>query len=59
LGGWDQEASRPAQANSARDPVSKISRAKVNWRYGSSSRAFAWQAWSWVQTLIPYKKKIN
>jgi hypothetical protein len=48
LRGWNQEDhdSRPAQANSSWDPISKITRAKWTWRCGSSSRAPALQVWS-------------
>jgi hypothetical protein len=38
LAGWHQEdrASRPTWANTSPDPISKITRAKMNWRCGSS-----------------------
>jgi hypothetical protein len=40
LGGWDWEdcSSRPAQANSLRDPHLQNNQTKMDWRYGSSSK---------------------
>jgi hypothetical protein len=48
LEGWDQEdhSLRPAQANSSRDSISKISEEKIDWRYSSSSGVPALQACS-------------
>jgi hypothetical protein len=63
LGGWDQEDwdLRPAQANSSQDPIATITRAKMNWRCGSSSNAPALQARSTgfkPQSYHQKKKKV-
>jgi hypothetical protein len=48
LGDWDQEdsGSRSAQTNSSQDPYLQNNQGKMNWRYSSSSRVPALQAWS-------------
>jgi hypothetical protein len=55
-GGTDQEdhGSKPAQANSSRDPISKIPNTKQGWWIDSSGRA---SMRPWVQTPAPQKKK--
>jgi hypothetical protein len=51
-GGRDQEehGSKPAQPNSSRDPISKISIVKKGWRNGSRHRP-------WVQAPVPKERK--
>jgi hypothetical protein len=41
LGGqdWEDHSSMSAQDNSSQDPISKITRAKMDWMCGSSGRA--------------------
>jgi hypothetical protein len=42
----EDQGSRPAPANSSQDPISKMTRAKLDWRCGSSGRAPALQVQS-------------
>jgi hypothetical protein len=52
LASWEAEirrithSSRSAWANSSQDPVSKITRKKMDWRHDSSSRESTLQTWS-------------
>jgi hypothetical protein len=51
-GGRDQkdQDSKPAWANSLKDPISEIPNTKKGWQSGSSGRVPAWQVWN------PYRK---
>jgi hypothetical protein len=57
LGGWDGEdpSSRPSQTNSSQDPVSKITRVKMDWRCGSSGIGLLCKC----EAPSPTKKKKN
>jgi hypothetical protein len=53
-GGKGQEdcSSKPAQANSSKDPILKTSNTKKGWWSGSSGRAYLASVVSWVQTPV-------
>jgi hypothetical protein len=64
LGGWDWEdrGLRPTWANSLWYPISKITRAKMYRKCGSSGRAPTLQAWSpefKLQSHLKKKKALN
>jgi hypothetical protein len=58
-GGRDQEDQglRPTRANNSQDPICKITRAKMDWRCGSSSRLPALQERSLEFKTQFHKKK--